>query len=178
MAGVSQRSFRRALILAAATALAVAIAAVGWRLASPNEVSRLRRLIDAGQPEQAALAISELKQANPERLADVYFLEGYLAAHRDHRVVAARLFARALEEDPGRWRGSDLIYDRTVPWLESPECAVRSEAARTLGLLGQRRAAARLREALAREPAPGAAGTPGACDFQAVAAEALARLEA
>lgn len=153
------------------------VAALVVRRAPADEVSRVMTLIDEEKYERAAVAIAGLHDTHPERAGEIYFLEGYLAAARQHLAAAARLYAEAAQEQIGRSRGAPIIYDQMTEALKSPDCQVRTAAARTLGVLGEKKARGPIEAALAREKANPPAGEGTFCRFEATAETALAALK-
>lgn len=168
---------RRLVLLA--VALIAALGGGAYYL-TRRPVMRIRALIDDGRRAEAAAAIDAYRRAHPARGDDVFFLEGYLAHDREHRVEAARLYKSALQAPKSTYRRDRTIFRQMTGALSDDDCAVRVAAAGTLTVLGERRAVDALRGAIEEEDTRnrGIVGMVKSliCQFPTAAHEAIRQL--
>lgn len=163
-------------VAAAATMLALVALVTLWR-ATRSPLTDIEDAIEAGELERARGAITAYLAEHPERSADAHYLKGRIATKEEKPEQAAAHFQRAITADPSGYQRHPRIREEMELALESDACGVRSEAAKTLGVLADPGARAALEAALERERAQSSFLSGLFCRFDSHAREALKKLE-
>jgi adenylate cyclase len=170
-----QKSVKR---WAGAALAPLAIAGVIWIWgASKSPLVEIEAAIDRGELERAKSQIASYLAKRPERGADGHYLRGRISIREKRIGQAAGSFRKAIEEDEAAYRRHPKIREAMVTALDDEDCSVRTEAAKTLGALGDPAARGALEEALVKEEERGGFLSGLFCKFSDHARKALQQLE-